>query len=73
MNLPHSFISLIQLFCVTSASLVQRSPYSLQGAVDELHHRDVAKYPLNAPPSQQYYFNGALNTGTEQDYWNDGK
>nr|XP_014091091.1 glutamic acid-rich protein isoform X2 [Bactrocera oleae] len=71
MNLANYFIILIQLFCVASASLVQRSPYSLQGAVDELHHRDVGKYPLNSPPSQQYYFNGAFNTGTEQDYWND--
>ncbi|XP_011196774.1 nucleolin isoform X2 [Zeugodacus cucurbitae] len=71
MNLAPSFIILIQLFCAAIGSLLQRSPYSLQGAVDELHHRDVAKYPLNAPPSQSYYFNGAFNTGTEQDYWND--
>ncbi|XP_039969305.1 DNA ligase 1 [Bactrocera tryoni] len=71
MNVANYFIILIQLFCVASASLVQRSPYSLQGAVDELHHRDVGKYPLNAPPLQQYYFNGAFNTGAEQDYWID--
>lgn len=24
--------------------------YSLQAAVDELHRREAAKYPLNAPP-----------------------
>ncbi|XP_017867293.1 PREDICTED: histone-lysine N-methyltransferase, H3 lysine-79 specific [Drosophila arizonae] len=28
----------------------QRAAYSLQAAVDELHRREAAKFPLNAPP-----------------------
>lgn len=28
----------------------RNAPFSLQAAVDELHRREAAKYPLNAPP-----------------------
>ncbi|EDW61624.1 neurofilament medium polypeptide isoform X1 [Drosophila virilis] len=37
------------LGCIVLAT-PQRGAYSLQAAVDELHRREAAKYPLNAPP-----------------------
>ncbi|KAM8714365.1 hypothetical protein ACLKA7_014487 [Drosophila subpalustris] len=33
----------------------QRAAYSLQAAVDELHRREAAKYPLNAPPPSTHF------------------
>ncbi|XP_062128446.1 uncharacterized protein LOC133840565 isoform X2 [Drosophila sulfurigaster albostrigata] len=33
----------------------QHAAYSLQAAVDELHRREAAKYPLNAPPPSSHY------------------
>ncbi|KAH8394808.1 hypothetical protein KR222_006454, partial [Zaprionus bogoriensis] len=33
----------------------QRAAYSLQAAVDELHRREAAKYPLNAPPPSAHF------------------
>ncbi|XP_053962238.1 uncharacterized protein LOC128865875 isoform X1 [Anastrepha ludens] len=65
------FLFLLHLICMTSGLQAQRSPYSLQAAVDELHRREAAKYPLNAPPSQQHYLTGALGTAVDQDYWDD--
>lgn len=49
----------------------QRSPFSLQAAVDELHRQE---YPLNSPPNQQSRFMaGAFGTSPDQDYWEEGK
>ncbi|XP_004535824.1 uncharacterized protein LOC101456487 [Ceratitis capitata] len=69
MALAASFLFLLQLFCILRASWAQRSPYSLQAAVEELHHREAAKYPLNSPPSQRY-FTDSLGNSAEQDYGN---
>ncbi|XP_036332184.1 histone acetyltransferase KAT6B isoform X2 [Rhagoletis pomonella] len=64
------FLLLLQLFCAACGAWVEHSPYSLQAAVDELHRRESDKYPLNAPPTQNY-FTGALDLGGEPDYWDD--
>lgn len=46
----------------------QRAAYSLQAAVDELHRREAAKYPLNAPPPPSSHF------GADQlDDWDEGE
>ncbi|XP_067633025.1 neurofilament medium polypeptide [Eurosta solidaginis] len=65
------FLLLLQIFCMMCCTWSQRSPYSLQAAVDELHRREAAKYPLNSPPPQQRYLARALGTTGEQDYWDD--
>ncbi|XP_030388306.1 myb-like protein X isoform X2 [Scaptodrosophila lebanonensis] len=61
-------ILLLQLYCGTQAS-PQRAAYSLQAAVDELHRREAAKYPLNAPPASSaaypHYYGGELQDWDE--------
>lgn len=78
MATKHLFFLLLQFIGWHSSCLAQRTPYSLQAAVDELHRREAAKYPLNAPPSQQHL--GVVGSNVflggnpqEQDYWDDGK
>ncbi|XP_075166171.1 uncharacterized protein LOC142238418 [Haematobia irritans] len=53
----------------TSSGWAQRSPFSLQAAVDELHRQE---YPLNSPPGQQqHYMAGAFGSSADQDYWDE--
>ncbi|XP_037956989.1 DNA ligase 1 isoform X2 [Teleopsis dalmanni] len=66
-----TFCWLSLLIWLANGSWAQRSPYSLQAAVDELHHREAAKYPLNAPPTQQHFFGSAMGSASEQDYWDE--
>lgn len=47
----------------------QRAAYSLQAAVDELHRREAAKYPLNAPPPPSSSHFGA----DQLDDWDEGE
>lgn len=48
----------------------QRAAYSLQAAVDELHRREAAKYPLNAPPPAS----SVSHFGADQlDDWDEGE
>lgn len=62
-------LQLLVMFATTC--LGQRSPFSLQAAVDELHHQE---YPLNAPPGQQpHIMAGAFGNSPDQDYWEEGK
>ncbi|XP_073844953.1 uncharacterized protein isoform X2 [Musca autumnalis] len=58
------------LWMVTiSSGWAQRSPFSLQAAVDELHRQE---YPLNAPTGQQSrYMAGAFAASPDQDYWDE--
>ncbi|SPP74460.1 uncharacterized protein LOC117592420 isoform X2 [Drosophila guanche] len=44
-----SLVMLLLLQCIW-ATPQRTAAYSLQAAVDELHRREAAKYPLNAPP-----------------------
>ncbi|KAH8372249.1 hypothetical protein KR093_010772, partial [Drosophila rubida] len=44
----------------------QRAAYSLQAAVDELHRREAAKYPLNAPPPSTHYGADPLDDWDEE-------
>lgn len=65
----------LQMLCIIDGSWAQRSPYSLQTAVDELHRQE---YPLNAPPplppQQHNFYGSALGPAIiEPDYWEDGK
>lgn len=62
-------LQLLVMFATTCWG--QRSPFSLQDAVDELHRQE---YPLNAPPGQQSHFMaGAFGSSPDQDYWDEGK
>jgi len=45
----------------------QRTAFSLQAAVDELHRREAAKYPLNAPPPSTHFGADPL------DDWDEGE
>ncbi|KAM7342622.1 uncharacterized protein ACRADG_009975 isoform 2-T2 [Cochliomyia hominivorax] len=65
------FMLLLQLLVIFSTTCWgQRSPFSLQAAVDELHRQE---YPLNAPPGQQpHYMAGAFGSSPDQDYWEEG-
>uniref|UniRef100_A0A1A9UIY2 THD domain-containing protein n=1 Tax=Glossina austeni TaxID=7395 RepID=A0A1A9UIY2_GLOAU len=63
----------LQMLCIIDGSWAQRSPYSLQTAVDELHRQE---YPLNAPPplppQQHNFYGSALGPAIiEPDYWED--
>uniref|UniRef100_A0A1A9WP42 Uncharacterized protein n=1 Tax=Glossina brevipalpis TaxID=37001 RepID=A0A1A9WP42_9MUSC len=66
----------LQMLCIIEDSWAQRSPYSLQTAVDELHRQE---YPLNAPPppqpsslQQHNFYGSALGPAIiEPDYWED--
>lgn len=65
-----SVILFILWMTSTSRGWAQRSPFSLQAAVDELHRQE---YPLNAPPGQQPRFMaGAFGSSPDQDYWDEG-
>ena len=67
-----STVLLLHLMGLLTASCwAQRSPFSLQAAVDELHRQE---YPLNAPPNQPSHFMaGAFGSSPDQDYWEEGK
>ncbi|XP_065369585.1 DNA ligase 1 isoform X2 [Calliphora vicina] len=61
-------LQLLVMFATTTC-WGQRSPFSLQDAVDELHRQE---YPLNAPPGQQTHFMaGAFGSSPDQDYWDE--
>ncbi|XP_068147037.1 uncharacterized protein [Drosophila tropicalis] len=47
--LSHFVVAFAALHCIVATS--HRPAYSLQAAVDELHRREAAKYPLNSPPT----------------------
>ncbi|XP_013108167.2 cyclin-dependent kinase 11B isoform X1 [Stomoxys calcitrans] len=65
----NSMILFILWMASTSSGWAQRSPFSLQAAVDELHRQE---YPLNAPPGQQpRYMAGAFGSAADQDYWDE--
>ncbi|KAI8127408.1 hypothetical protein FF38_02278 [Lucilia cuprina] len=60
-------LQLLVMLATTTNCWGQRSPFSLQAAVDELHRQE---YPLNAPPVQQSHFMaGAFGSSPDQDYW----
>lgn len=54
------------LGCIVLAT-PQRAAYSLQAAVDELHRREAAKYPLNAPPPSAHF------AADQLDDWDEGE
>ncbi|KRF80118.1 neurofilament medium polypeptide isoform X2 [Drosophila virilis] len=53
------------LGCIVLAT-PQRGAYSLQAAVDELHRREAAKYPLNAPPPSARFAADQLDDWDEE-------
>ncbi|XP_064543611.1 uncharacterized protein LOC135432070 isoform X2 [Drosophila montana] len=53
------------LGCIVLATS-QRAGYSLQAAVDELHRREAAKYPLNAPPPSARFTADQLDDWDEE-------
>lgn len=67
---PQIIILLLGIMATTPI-WAQRSPFSLQAAVDELHRQE---FPLNAPPGQQPRFMaGAFGPSpSDQDYWDEG-
>ncbi|XP_032590914.1 histone-lysine N-methyltransferase, H3 lysine-79 specific isoform X2 [Drosophila grimshawi] len=62
-------VALLGLFTIVLASVQatpQRAAYSLQAAVDELHRREAAKYPLNAPPPSAHFAAKQLDDWDEE-------
>ncbi|XP_034478135.1 uncharacterized protein LOC117784494 [Drosophila innubila] len=61
----HSFVACLGLLASVHAT-PQHAAFSLQAAVDELHRREAAKYPLNAPPPSTHFGADPLDDWDEE-------